>query len=143
MNWGYKIAVLYGAFACLIMFMVYQAMQQDVSLVTPDYYTQTLTYQDDINQQELTNTSGRKPLVEAMREANQISVSFPGAEAVTGNVWLYRPSDVNQDVREEFSLAAGEPLVMDMTGKPTGLWRIKVSFSAGGKDYMSEQVLTY
>lgn len=143
MNWGYKIAVLYGAFACLILFMVYQAMQQDVSLVTPDYYSQTLTFQEEIDQRELTNNSGNKPTVATMREENQISVSFHIAEAVTGNVWLYRPSDSNQDVKEDFNLAAGEPLVMDMHGKPTGLWRIKVSFTAAGQHYLSEQVLTY
>jgi hypothetical protein len=143
MNWGHKIAILYGAFACLIMFMVYKAMQEDVSLVTPDYYTQTLTYQDEINQRELTFESGRKPLVESMREAEQITVTFPVQEAITGKVWLYRPSDSEQDVHETFSLAVGEPLILSMKDKPFGLWRIKVNFKAAGKDYLTEQVITY
>lgn len=143
MNWGYKIAILYGAFACLIMFMVYKAMQEDVSLVTPDYYTQTLTFQEEINQRELTNQSGRKPLVEPMREAEQITVTFPVQEAITGKYWLYRPADSGQDEHETFSVAAGEPLVLSMKGKPLGLWRIKVNFNAAGQDYLTEQVITY
>lgn len=143
MNWGYKIAILYSSFAALMLFMVYKSMQEDVSLVTPDYYTQTLTYQDDINQQELTNASGRKPLVTAMREAEMITATFPVQEAVTGQVWLYRPSDSNQDVKQDFTLAAGEPLLLSMAGKPTGLWRVKVQFVAEGQNYASEQVINY
>jgi hypothetical protein len=143
MNWGWKIAILYCSFACFILVMVYMAMQEDVSLVTPDYYTQTLTYQDEINQRELTNDSGRKPLVETLREIEQITVTFPIQEAITGKVWLYRPADSEQDVHETFSVAAGEPLVLSMKGKPSGLWRIKVNFNAAGQDYLTEQVLTY
>lgn len=143
MNWGWKIAILYGSFASLMVFMAIMAMRQDVSLVTPDYYSQTLVFQDEINQRELTNNSGRKPIVETIREAEQIVVAFPSEEAITGKVWLYRPSDSSQDEHETFNVAAGEPVVLNMKGKPIGLWRIKINFTAGGVDYLSEQVLTY
>lgn len=143
MNWGYKLAILYGSFACLILFMVYRAMQEDVSLVTPDYYTQTLTYQNEIDLLQKTNTTGKKPMVTAQPEANQVLISFPVADAVEGKLWLYRPSTIADDVHQDFAVAVGEPVVLDMAGKPSGLWRIKISYTAGGQDYLSEQVLTY
>lgn len=143
MSWGWKIAILYGSFASLILFMVYMAMQQDVSLVAPDYYTQTLTFQNEMEQRELTNSTGKKPLIEPLREAEMVTVTFPMDDAVTGKVWLYRPSDSSQDEHSTFSVAAGEPVVLAMKGKPFGLWRIKVTFNAGGQDYLTEQVLTY
>jgi hypothetical protein len=54
MNWGYKIAITFILFGALIIFMVVKSFQQNIDLVTDDYYQEELKYQQQIDKLENT-----------------------------------------------------------------------------------------
>ena len=58
MNWGWKIALGYGCFVAFILFMVYSANQVDFQLVTPDYYSAEIAFQDQIDKLRSAQESG-------------------------------------------------------------------------------------
>ena len=48
MNWGARIALLYGGFVVLIVVLVTKSMREDFDLVSADYYNKELAYQNVI-----------------------------------------------------------------------------------------------
>lgn len=58
MNWGWKIAIGYTAFALFILYLVYRTTGVEFELVTPDYYAQELAYQGQIDKRKTALTSG-------------------------------------------------------------------------------------
>ena len=45
MNWGWKIAILYGSFVTMMVTLVVLSSQQDIPLVTENYYEKDLQYE--------------------------------------------------------------------------------------------------
>ena len=75
MNWGYKILIIYSAFVLGIVFMVYKSTQQNIDLVTTDYYAKELVYQDRID--EAKRTSLLSAPVTIVEKNRQLEVTFP------------------------------------------------------------------
>lgn len=139
MSWGIRIAILYGAFVAMIVFMVFRTMKENVDLVTPDYYQEELKFQDRIDRQNQSASLDQQPTVEVT--AANIVIKFPAAIAAgnySGTIRFYRPSDSSKD----FSV----PLQLDPSGKQTvdsgkfikGLYEAQLSWSAGGKNYYNK-----
>jgi hypothetical protein len=49
LNWGTKIALLYGIFILIVLSMVFVFMTKDVDLVSNKYYDDGINYQEKIN----------------------------------------------------------------------------------------------
>jgi predicted dehydrogenase len=50
MNWGYKIMLVYLVFISGMLFMAFKSSEQDIELVTEDYYAKELVYQQKIDE---------------------------------------------------------------------------------------------
>ncbi|MCG6915274.1 FixH family protein, partial [bacterium BMS3Abin03] len=74
-NWGTGIFISYSVFMLLTIITAVYFMNQDVSLVTDDYYQQELKYQDQIDKIERTNALSEKPAIDF--DGLGVNISFP------------------------------------------------------------------
>lgn len=139
MSWGTRIVILYAAFVAMIGTMVFMTMHQKVDLVSEDYYQQELKFQQQIDRQAESNSLSAPPQILAGKEA--VTVTFPkevSKSALSGKVNFYRPSDSSKDFQE--AIAADSNGVLSIPGSKfvTGLYTVKLNWSAEGKNYYNE-----
>ena len=138
-SWGYKITFAYLAFVTGILFLVYKASNEEYDLVTEQYYEAELKYQDVIDQKERVAQLSAPLQINA--SVNIISIQFPkefSEKAIKGELYLYRPSDDQQDIIKRFTTS--EALYETAFGRDlSGLYEIKLSWESGGKTYFWEQ----
>ena len=74
-NWGTGILLSIIIFMAILIGLVYVFMNQDVDLVTKDYYSKELKYQDRIN--KINNTSELGKDVGILLQNNFVKLTFP------------------------------------------------------------------
>jgi len=115
-------------------------MNQDVNLVTDDYYQQEIKYQDQIDKIERTNALPEKPAIDFDGEG--VKVSFPEAlliKNVIGKIHFYRPSNPKLDFDLPLSLSDDGVQIVSTKKMETGFWRLKMYWAMDGKDYYNEK----
>lgn len=65
----------------------------------------------------------------------------PESPAVVGSIQLYRPSAASMDRELNLELDAQGTQIIDAAKLPAGLWQVRVSWTAGGKNYYSDKTL--
>lgn len=139
MNWGYKILIIYGAFVLGIVFMVYKSTQQNIDLVTTDYYAKELVYQDRID--EAKRTSLLSAPVSIVEKNRQLEIVFPTEfidKKITGSLKIYFPADEKRDAEKSFE-TTGSMVEMPIPEKNKGFHYVQVSWVADGLNYYYEQ----
>ena len=141
-SWGVGITTAYIVFAAATSGFVAFAMSRPVSLVSPDYYAESLR-----EDQHLAATRNAQALGTALAVKtdgrDRIHVSLPPADAsrLRGIVTLYRASDATAD--RTFALhpdSKGEQDV-NVSGVARGLWMIQLRWSVDAVDYYFEQAV--
>ena len=110
-------------------------------LVAADYYEQEIRYQGQIDGLQHARQSSRAATVTYNAKAKLISVSLPWAslQPPTGKVQLYRPSAVNLDRQFNLELSPTGVQTIDASSLLPGLWKVRVSWTAGQQDYFVDQ----
>lgn len=134
---------------CMVSFMgyiahfVYQAMNQDVDLVSKDYYAQEIKYQDQIERVRRTQALGDVMLnYKAGDEA--ILLQMPSTYQdmnLSGTITLFRPSDDKLDKQLPLQLGRDQSQLLEVADLESGLWKVRVSFSANNEDYYTEKTI--
>jgi hypothetical protein len=143
MNWGTKIALIYGGFVAFVIAMVVLCIKQnDIHLVSKEYYKEEIAYQDQIdkltNAQQLHGQMG----FQYIGEKQVVEFFFPKSLSdATGEILFFRPSDARKDVKIAVDMDETGRQVVPVTSLDKGLWKVKVKWNAQNKDYFSEQVL--
>lgn len=141
MSWGYKIAAVYTAFVALMLVMVFAAVRQDYHLVTKEYYAEELQYSTRMEQIRNAQSLADKVKVRYLSSTQEVEVLFPAELAsASGEMLFYRPSDAARDERIALAPQAGRQAVC-VGQLQRGLWRLQLSWEAGGKQYFQEEVL--
>lgn len=141
-SWGIKIAATYIIFVTGVIIMVLIFMNQDVHLVTDNYYAKDLEYQEQID--KIDRTGLLKEQLEIVNLQSVIKFVFPSefsSAIISGRIDFYRPSDQSQDFSVEITT---DSLLTQMisTGKMMkGVWKVKVDWSANGNKYYNEKIL--
>lgn len=142
-HWGLAVAVFYTGFAVSTVGFVAFAMTQEVQLVSPDYYAKSLKH--DAHMQAVANAEAMAPALQVQVQpgGHAVRVQWPAgmASRVRGTATLYRPADAKAD--------RTTPLVPDVDGAvtlssarlPGGHWRLKLQWSADGRDFYAERDL--
>ncbi|MEM9981006.1 MAG: FixH family protein [Bacteroidota bacterium] len=140
MSWGYKIALLYSSFVALMVGLVTLCvMQDDIHLVSKDYYKQEIAYQEVIDQTR--NAAHLKEAITIEQTAKEIIVDFPATlKGAKGSLLFFRPADARKDVAIDFHLRR-QPQVIVAKKFDKGLWLVKMSFQQGEKKFYREQKL--
>lgn len=141
MSWGYKILLLYSVFVIGIVYMVFKSSAQNVDLVTPDYYEQELKYQSTIDATNLANALSEKLKCTADEQA--LTIVFPkemqDVQKHT-SVWLYCIANKKKDIRQEVT-TADATVTVPLRPDNKGMYDVKVTWKANGKDYYFEEKL--
>jgi hypothetical protein len=142
-SWGYKIAIFYLSFVFGILFLVYKANSESFDLVTENYYEAELKYQDVIDQKSNASQLSAPPVIN--HSINSISIQLPkefANKSVEGEIYLYRPSDATKDLRKSFTTRDGF-FRLDLGKELSGSYDIKLTWKAGGKEFLQEQKLFF
>lgn len=142
-GWGYKIFFAYSAFVVMILVLVYKANHENFDLVTENYYEAELKYQDVIEQKERVAKLSAPPKI--THTTNEVTVQLPAefaGKAVSGEVYLYRPSDATKDVRKSFTTQQGVYKAA-LEKELSGLYTLKLSWQCGGQQYFDEKTIFF
>lgn len=141
MNWGYGVAALYGGFVLFTLAIVGYASFQQFDLVDKDYYARGLDYDRQMARINRAAALPEKPRYEFARETGEIILHFPRtflASEVTGVVVFFRPSAGSLDISAPLELANDMTQRIRAERLVSGLWRAKLSWTAGGIEYYHE-----
>lgn len=142
-HWGIAVAVCYTVFALATVGFVVFAMSQDVELVAEDYYARSLAHDGHMQAVANAEALGQELRVQVVADDRVVRIEWPAGMAplVRGTATMYRASDARADRRV--------PLVPDQDGSlaiPTeqlgaGHWRLKLQWTAAGREYYAERHL--
>ncbi len=142
MGWGYRLLVIFIAFAGMIGYLVYRSYGTNFELVEKEYYKSELQYQHVID--GANNAAMLSALPQLQQNGNLITLQLPvemQQQTVSGVVLFYCAYNSKND--KAFSLLA------DKEGKQTfepiigpGTYTVKISWTANGKLYYSEKNVT-
>jgi hypothetical protein len=140
MSWGWKIAIGYSAFVVFILFMVFKATQENFELVTPDYYSQELAFQNQIDRSINARDSGE--IINLSYKDNGLLVSYPGFtkyQIVKGTVSFFRPS--NGELDRTFDWEMNQEGNMFIPGEKfqKGQYLFRAEWEADGKEFYLEK----
>jgi len=132
----------FGFFLLMMSFLVYMSVKQEIPLVSADYYEQELRYQHKLDAMNNANTYDSR--FSARYEKDLIVVTLPAVLSRSlqkGTIRFYCPADKSLD--REVRLDASEAGIYTfrrslLSGKT---YKVRLSFSADGKDYYKEMTL--
>ncbi len=139
MNWSRSIVLAFVLFAILIFSLVVISMNQEVNLVSGDYYKQEIEYQNQIERIKNAKNLDQKPVFSL--ENNMLVVRFDSVSNGTfkeGKVQLYSNISSNED--RVYSLGAKNypAYQFDVSALRKGNWIIKLSWKDEIKEYYLE-----
>jgi hypothetical protein len=140
MDWGKGILLTIIVFVGFIMTLVIISVRQDdIHLVTANYYEKEIRYQDQIDRETSAAGLNREVLVFDSKSKLMVLDLPIGAK---GNLQLFRPSDerLDQDI----------PLDIQNEGKTTvslgelksGYWKAQLTWTENGVDFYQEKKIT-
>lgn len=125
-----------GFVAFMMTLVVISVKQDDIHLVTENYYEKEIKYQDQINRESATAALDREVLVfDAQRKA--ILLDLPvGAK---GNLQLFRPSDARLDQQVSVDVTEVGKTSVPLDQLKSGYWRAQLTWTEGGVDFYQEK----
>jgi len=145
-NWGTGIVLAFIGFISFIMYFVITMnvnSKYDHDLVVEDYYKDELAYQTDIDKMKRANSL--KENISYRKTDAGLLIEFPkdfDIEKITGNVFLYRPSNKHLDFETNISLSKPYLLIPD-NRLVDGRWNIKIDWQYKGETYLYQASITY
>jgi hypothetical protein len=141
-SWGMKITVTYVLFIIGVLIMVLVFMNQDVHLVTDNYYMKELEYQNQIDKINRTNELPKQ--LEIIKEEQSLKLVFPlqfKSEKIEGSIQLYRPSDPSKDFSISINTDSSGSQTISTEKFSKGIWKLKVDWAVMGIGYYNEKIL--
>ncbi|HEU6447026.1 MAG TPA: FixH family protein [Verrucomicrobiae bacterium] len=120
--------------------LVVLACSQRIDLVKSDYYADEIQFQKQIESRNRAQSPGTSAQVVYL-DSQQIKISFSPEmvhDFTRGRIELYRPDAADLDRKLDLKPDAGGVQMMDAKNLRAGLWRVKIFWNAGGKDYSLE-----
>ncbi len=145
-NWGTGIILAFIGFISFIMYFIITMSTDDRfthELVTENYYAEELAYQNDID--KLNNAKSLSDNITYKKTNEGLIINFPDNidyKKITGNVFLYRPSNKHLDFDTAISLSNPYLLIPDKR-LVDGRWNIKVDWQFNGKSYLYKESINY
>lgn len=140
MHWGHGLMILFGAFVLLMVSLVVICFRQDdLHLVTQNYYEEEIKYQQQIDKISNANDLDYEPLI---YQANDKTVDLLLPDGAEGTLHLFRPSDARLDQRFAVKMQKTTPLSIDLAHLQPGYWKMKLTWKEGGNEYYLEEQIT-
>jgi hypothetical protein len=137
MDWGKGIIITLVIFAGIILTMVTICVRQDdIHLVTQNYYEEEIKYQDQIDKMINANLLEEEVLV-YNSQIKVVDLHLPVGSK--GTLHFFRPSDARLDQKIDFDITDPNLNAVDIKALQPGYWRVKLSWTAEGKSYYQEK----
>ncbi len=141
MNWGNRILFLYLGFVALIITLVVVSFNQNVDLVSSDYYAKELAFQSDIQKLNNANRLAVKPNIIVADKI--ISIDFSSIEnskAISGNILIYKPSNAKADHLLKISTDNGFQKI-NSSDFELGMYKVKIDWQSNDSLFLIEEVI--
>ncbi len=145
MNWGWKIVIVYSAFAIMTLAIAFYFMGQKVDLVAEDYYKQEIAYQDQIDKMSNSSALAQPIDLEYDRQTSLVKIAFPNqvnGSQIQGTIHFYRPSNADEDVHFEIQPDSLGQQHISVGALTKGLWKVKIVWTSAEMEYYDEKVIT-
>ncbi len=145
MNWGYRIFLVYSTFVVGMVFMVYKCTQQNIDLVTDNYYNDEIKYQSRMNESMNSNDSKYHLSIALSENKRQIVILFPDSinnKEIDGVISFFKPDNAQLDFNVPISISNGNTQVISEDKMAKGLWKMKISWSIKGVNVYQEEKVT-
>lgn len=141
MSWGIKITALYLGFVGLIITLVIFSMNQKVDLVSKDYYSQEIKYQERIDATYNATEAANQITYKANPE-NIIFTYDPKllTKDFTGEIYFFRASDSDKDLKILMNPDVDGMQIIHTSQLSHGMYKLQLSWSVGGKKYFKEDI---
>ena len=142
MTWGTKFLLVFAGFALLMSTLVYKCMHQKFDLVSKDYYTDELRYQDKIDG---TNNANKISTVAVKDSGMYISIQLPKEVqglATTGQVWFYCSIDDTRDRKLNLDVNDAGIMMIDKAALTKANYQVKLNWQVGMDKYYTEHEIT-
>ncbi len=140
MNWGTGILIGIIIFILIVFTMMVIFMNQDVHLVTDNYYEKTLTYQDEIDKQSRTMALDDEVAIKF--DGELVKIVFPSEyleKNLSGEIYFYRPSNPSLDIKVPLRLNEQGSQVIPVKSLEKGFWRLKINWMMNNDTYYNEK----
>jgi hypothetical protein len=137
LNWGHGIAIFLVVFLLFNVFVFIFAFNQDIQLVTDNYYDKELKYEAEIN--KMNNVANLPDSLKIKLDKLNLFISYPKSllnSNLKGKVHLYRPDESKFDYNTDIQYDSLGVQTINMSEKAVGLWEISVTLNDGAKDYL-------
>lgn len=111
-------------------------------LISANYYEDEVKYQGQIDRLQHTQARASAASVQFDKHTRIITVSVPveaASASPSGQIQLYRPSELNQDRTIKLALTASGLQTIDAANLLPGLWKVRVSWTVADKQFFMDQ----
>lgn len=143
-NWGTGLTIFFFLFVSTLVFVLYQAFQQDNSLVIDNYYDEDIKYQQQYDKIKNTSRLTTKVKIDYNGATREILLTFPpdSTAGIMGNIWLYHPADKAADTKHDFTLSQTNVYGIKLDSGTKGRLKVKIDWErAGVKYYQEEEII--
>jgi nitrogen fixation protein FixH len=142
--WPVGLVIFFIIFITYIACFITFACRQRMDLVRADYYDQEIRFQKQIDRVQRTAPIMAAAAMAYNARTKTVTITFPPAMAasgISGAINFYRPSDADMD--HDVSLAPDSVGAQSVSvrGFQSGLWKVRVQWTARGQDYYFEKPL--
>ncbi|NMB80987.1 MAG: hypothetical protein GYA14_04145 [Ignavibacteria bacterium] len=141
-SWGTKIAATYILFVIGVLVMVFVFMNQDVHLVTDNYYSKELEYQNHID--KINRTNQLEEQLQIINLQSAVKFIFPKQfdfNTIKGTINFYRPSDPYKDLIVDIAPDSSNTQLVTNEKFSKGIWKVKVDWQVNNNSYYNEKIL--
>lgn len=140
MDWGKGIALFFGAFVLfMISLVVICVKQDDIHLVTPNYYEEEVKYQEKIDKMANAKDLGYEVL-DYNAKAKVVALKLP--QGAVGTLHLFRPSDARLDKKYAVKMELKEGVSFNLSDLKPGYWKMMLTWKEGEKEFYLEQKIS-
>jgi hypothetical protein len=140
MDWGKGILLTIIAFVGFIMTLVVISVRQDdIHLVTENYYEKEIKYQDQIEREKSAAGLDREVLAyDALTKTMVLDLPV----GVKGNLQLFRPSDARLDQELPIDILEEGKTSVPLEKLKSGYWRVQLTWTENGVDFYQEKKIS-
>lgn len=141
MNWGKGLILVFVAFAALMGTLIYMCMQTNFELVSKDYYTDELRYQDKIDGM---NNANRISDVVVTQDGDNINIQMPkelDGQLLKGEAWFYCSTKAANDRKLPLQVDDNGMFVVQKSLLAAAPYTVKLTWQVGEEKYHTEKQL--
>jgi hypothetical protein len=140
MNIGKWIVISFALFAIFIGSLVTVCMQQEISLVSKNYYQEELDYEVQIKRLQNTKELKEKPSITVMTDSLKIYFT-QFANLDKGEIKLFCPSNERNDKSFKVNASQSPEQGFPINTLPHGMYKAQFLWSIGEKEFFVEEII--